>query len=316
MTSWLVLIVRFPRHPSSVRVRAWRKLQALGAVALKKSVYLLPFNPDNYEQFQWLTQEVGKGGGEARLLKVDQIENMKPAEVIRLFQDARDQEYQRLAARYRKIYDDLSRKAAARTATSRDKELRRLGRELDRARKIDFFDAPRYREVEQLRDAIESRLRPAPGEPVASSQPSPEALRGHRWVTRPRPHVDRIASAWLVKRFIDPEAEFLFVPPEQFPPDAIAFDALGAEFSHQGEDCTFETLIKRFGLRDRQLIRLAEIVHEVDLEDQKFPRDEARGIDLAIRGLLAALKDDQEVLAHGMVLFDGLYAALGDRPGQ
>lgn len=314
MISWLVLIVRFPRHPSSVRVRAWRRLRALGAVALKKSVYLLPFSPDNYEQFQWLTQEVEKARGEARLLKVDGIENMKPADVIRLFQDARDREYEHLAGRYRKLYDALDRKVATRIATSRDGELRRLGKALERLRKIDFFDAPRYREVEQLRESIESQLRTAPEEHVASGQSSPKALRGRRWVTRPRPHVDRIASAWLVKRFIDPEAEFLFAPPEEFPPDAIGFDTLGAEFSHQGEDCTFETLLKRFGLRDPQLIRLAQIVHEVDLGDQKFPRDEARGIDLAIRGLLAALKDDQQVLAHGMTLFDGLYIALGDRP--
>ena len=138
------------------------------------------------------------------------------------------------------------------------------------------------------------------------------ALRGRRWVTRPRPHVDRIASAWLIKRFVDPAAAFLFARPEEFPAEAIPFDALGAEFGHQGEDCTFETLIKRCGLRDRRLAELAEIVHEVDLRDQKYRREEARGIDLAIRGLLAALKDDQDVLAHGMTLFDGLYAALGE----
>ena len=125
--------------------------------------------------------------------------------------------------------------------------------------------------------------------------------------------MDRIGSAWLILRFIDPEAQIVFAPPEEFPEDAIPFDALGAEFGHQGEDCTFETLLKRTGLRDRRLAQLAEIVHEVDLRDQKFRRDEARGLDLAIRGLLATLKDDRDVLTHGLVLFDGLHAALGDR---
>jgi len=314
MAAWLLLIVSLPPHPSSLRVRAWRKLRALGAVALKNSVYLLPFTPENYEQFQWLTQEVQKDGGEATLLKVDRIENMKPADVIQLFQEARNRDYRQLSERYRRLLRGLERKAPGAVRAQREEELARLARELERLREIDFFDAPGYQEVKRLRETIEMRLRP-PSVSAASGPGdlSPDELKGRRWVTRPRPHVDRIASAWLIKRFIDPEAQFLFAPPEEFPPDAIPFDALGAEFGHQGEDCTFETLLKRFGLRDRRLAQLAEIVHEVDLRDQKFHREEARGIDLAIRGLLAALKDDQQVLAHGMTLFDGLYAAMSER---
>lgn len=153
------------------------------------------------------------------------------------------------------------------------------------------------------------RKRPAE-EPTRRDKPTLDlrTLRGRRWVTRPRPHVDRIASAWLIKRFIDPEATFLFAAPPQFPPDAIPFDTPGAELSHYGNDCTFETLVKRAGLRDRRLTHLAEIIHEADLRDGKFPRDEARGIDLAIRGFLAAHPDDHEVLTHGLALFEGLYA--------
>lgn len=314
MDAWLLLIVSLPPHPSSLRVRAWRKLRALGAVALKNSVYLLPFTPENYEQFQWLTQEVQKDGGEATLLKVDRIENMKPAEVIRLFQDARNRDYRRLAERHRRLLRGLDRKATGAARTRREEELVRLARELERLREIDFFDAPGYQEVKRLRETIEMRLRPASTSGAAGPGAlPPESFKGRRWVTRPRPHVDRIGSAWLIKRFIDPEAQFHFAPPEEFPADAIPFDALGAELGHQGEDCTFETLLKRFGLRDRRLAQLAEIVHEVDLKDQKFHREEARGIDLAIRGLLATLKDDQHVLAHGMTLFDGLYASMGDR---
>jgi hypothetical protein len=133
-------------------------------------------------------------------------------------------------------------------------------------------------------------------------------LRGRRWVTRLRPQVDRIASAWLIKRFIDPEAVFVFADPAEFPADAIPFDAPGAELSHEGEDCTFETLVRRARLRDRRLVRLAEIVHEADLRDGKYPHEEARGIDVAIRALLAASPDDHQVLAHGLTLFEGLYA--------
>ena len=133
-------------------------------------------------------------------------------------------------------------------------------------------------------------------------------LHGRRWVTRPRPHIDRIASAWLIRRFIDPEAQFVFAAPADFPKDAIPFDAPAVELSHQGEDCTFETLIKRARLRDRRLVRLAEVVHEADLRDGKYPHEEARGIDVAIRAMLAASPDDHQVLAQGIALFEGLYA--------
>src|SRR3990172_7582292 len=314
MQTWLLLIVSVPPEPSSLRVRVWRKLQALGAVALKNSVYLLPFTPENYEQFQWLAQEVPKSGGEATLLKVDRIENMRVDDVIRLFHKARDRGYRPLAERYRKLLPSLDRKATGATASRRDEELARLARELERLREIDFFDAPSYQEVKRLKETIEMRLHPpSAGEAPGTAEIPLDSLKGRRWVTRPRPHVDRIASAWLIKRFVDLEAEFLFAPPEEFPAEAIPFDAMGAEFGHHGEDCTFETILKRCGLRDRRLGQLAEIVHEVDLRDQKFHRDEARGLDLVIRGLLAALKDDHQILAHGLTLFDGLYATIGER---
>ncbi len=312
--AWLVLILRLPPHPSSLRVRAWRRLRAVGAVALKKSVYLLPFSPENQEHFQWLTQEVHKDGGEATLLKVDQIENMKAVDVIRLFQQARDQDYRQLADRYRTILRGLKRPARGQVARRREEELAQLAREVERIREIDFFDAPGSQEVKRLQQTIEMQLHPP--RPVGTS-PRPEtpldSLRGRRWVTRPRPHIDRIASAWLINRFIDPDAQFAFTPLEEFPADAIPFDAVGAEFGHQGEDCTFETLLKRARLSDPRLAQLAEIVHEVDLRDERFKREEARGLDLAIRGLLAMLKDDHEVLAQGMILFDGLYAAMSER---
>jgi hypothetical protein len=315
LSAWLVLMVSVPPHPSSVRVRVWRKLRAWGAVTLKKSVYILPFTADNLERCQWLSQEVQREGGEATLLKVDRIENMRPEDVVRRFQEARSQDYRDLAARYRVIAQGLERKTRRPSPARREEELARLGRDLDRVREIDFFDAAGYDEVKRLRETIEMRLHPpGPIAEAARSQVSLDTLKGRRWVTRPRPHVDRLGSAWLIKRFIDSQAEFLFARPEEFPPDAIAFDTLGAEFGHQGEDCTFETFVKKCGLSDPRLSQLAEIVHEVDLRDQKFRREEARGVDLAIRGLLATLKDDHDVLSQGLTLFDGFYATLGE-PG-
>jgi hypothetical protein len=216
--------------------------------------------------------------------------------------------YRQLATRYRKLIQALERKSAA-TSARVDRDLAQLTKDFEKLRELDFFDAPGRAEVERLREAIDMRKRPSE-KPTRPDKPTLDlrALRGRRWVTRPRPHVDRIASAWLIKRFIDPEATFLFAGPNEFPSDAIPFDTPKAELSHVGDDCTFETLIKRAGLRDRRLTHLAQIVHEADLRDGKFPRDEARGIDLALRGFLAAYPDDNDVLAHGLALFEGLYA--------
>ncbi len=317
--AWLVLILRLPPQPSSLRVRTWRRLRALGAVALKSSVYLLPAGPEHHEQFQWLAQEAQRAGGEATLLQVERVENLAPDELVRLFQAARERDYQALAESYRRLLRGLeSRTRRSGSAERAADEAARLARELQRVTAIDFFGAPARAEAERLRDAVAQRLapRPAAARGVAREGTTLTGLRGRRWVTRPRPHIDRIASAWLIRRFVDPEAEFLFAPPEKFPADAIPFDAVGAELGHQGEDCTFETLIRRAGLDDPALRGLAEVVHEADLRDGKFARAEAAGIDLAIRGLLAALPDDHAVLAHGLTLFDGLYRALerGPRP--
>ena len=304
----LLLLVGVPPTPSSLRVRVWRRLRLLGAVALKRSAYLLPDTPERYEDFQWLAQEIQRGGGDATLIRVQEIENVSAEDVIRLFQEPRDRDYRQLTVRYRKVLQSLDRKSEVTSARVHD-ELARLARDVQRIRDIDFFDAPGGAEVRRIEEAIAMRTR-RPESARHEERPTIDLtkLRGRRWVTRPRPHIDRIASAWLVKRFIDPDAQFVFAPPAEFPKDAIPFDAPGVELSHQGEDCTFETLVKRAGLRDRRLVRLAELVHEADLRDGKYPREEARGIDVAVRAFLAASPDDHQVLAHGMALFEGLYA--------
>jgi hypothetical protein len=306
--TFLLLLVGVPPHPSSLRVRVWRRLRTLGAVALKRSAYLLPDTPERYEDFQWLAQEIQRGGGEATLIRVQQIENVSAADVRRLFHEPRDLDYRLLAERYRKLLQSLDRKAAA-TSPRVQEQFAQLAKEHQRIRDVDFFAAPGGAEVRRLEEAIAMRARrPESVRREASPTLDLDTLRRRRWVTRPRPHVDRIASAWLIKRFIDPDAVFVFAPPPEFPADAIPFDAPGAELSHQGEDCTFETLVKRARLRDRRLARLAEVVHEADLRDGKYPHEEARGIDVSIRALLAASPDDHRVLEQGMALFEGLYA--------
>ena len=309
----LLLLVGVPPTPSSLRVRVWRRLRTLGAVPLKRSAYLLPDTPERYEDFTWLAQEIQRDGGDATLIRVQQIEHVPSSDVLRLFHEPRDQDYKQLAARYRKLLQSLDKKSAAKSARVHE-ELARLTKDHQRIRDIDFFDAPGGAEVRRLEEAIAMRTR-RPESVRREERPTLDLskLRGRRWVTRPRPHIDRIASAWLIKRFSDPDAQFVFAPPAEFPNDATPFDTPGVELSHQGEDCTFETLIKRARLRDRRLARLAEVVHEADLRDGKYPHEEARGIDVAVRALLAASTDDHQVLAQGMALFEGLYATTPKR---
>jgi hypothetical protein len=313
----LLLLVGLPPSPSSLRVRVWRRLRSLGAVPLKRSAHLLPDTAERYEDFQWLAQEIERDGGDATLIRVQQIENVSPAEVLRLFHEPRDRDYKQLAGRYRKLLQELER-AKSDAARARIQEgATRLAKEHQRIRDIDFFDAPGGAEVRRLEEAITMRTR----RPESPRREEPATLdltklRGRRWVTRPRPHIDRIASAWLIKRFIDPHATFIFAAPAEFPEDAVAFDTPGVELTHHGEDCTFETLIKRARLRDRRLSRLAELVHEADLRDGKYPNEEARGIDLAIRALLAASADDHQVLAQGVAMFEGLYATTSKKSRQ
>jgi hypothetical protein len=305
LQQWILLLLSLPPRPSSLRVRTWRRLRALGAVALKSGAYLLPFSPDRYEQFQWLAQEVQKDRGEATLLKVDRVENVKQAEVVRLFHEARNADYAILTDRYRKLGSGRRPRAA--------EELARLARELDRLTDIDFFDAPGRQQALRAREAAERRVTGSAKTGPPAGRLDLEAIHGRRWATRPRPHVDRLASAWFIKRFLDSAAEFVFTPPEELPADAIPFDMAGVEFGHHGDHCTFETLLERSGLRDRRLAIIAEIVHEADLRDGKFQREEARGLDLVLRGLLAAVKDDPDALAQGLILFDGLYSTIGER---
>jgi hypothetical protein len=220
----LLLLVGLPPHPSSLRVRVWRRLKSLGAVPLKRSAYLLPDTPERYEDFQWLSQEIQRAGGEATLVRVQQIENMSEADVLQIFHEPRDRDYRQLAVRYRKLLQSLDKKKGG-GARAHD-ELVKLSKDHQRIREIDFLDAPGGAEVRRLEEAITMRTRrPESPRPAPAPTLDISTLRGRQWVTRPRPHVDRIASAWLIKRFIDTAATFVFADPAAFPPDAIPFDA-------------------------------------------------------------------------------------------
>src|SRR6266545_2017760 len=285
----LVLLTTLPPTPTRHRVGVWRKLQRMGAVRLRGSAWILPEGPETTELFQWLMQEIQSFRGEATLVHVDRIEGMTEEQVRVLFHRSRGVEYQAVDHGCREILRQLDRhRTNQRGSVAKLRgRLDGLKRELDRIQGIDYLDTP------------------AGGRHRTSLPP-----RASTWVTRPRPHIDRIASAWLIKRSCDPDAKFAFADAADAARKGIPFDVLGADFGHHGEDCTFETLIRRFGIKDRRVKVIAEIVHEADLHDGKFTRTESTGLDLAISGLVASIEDDHELLERGMALFEGLYTVL------
>lgn len=315
---WLVLIYTLPPEAGSSRVRIWRKLKRLGAVSFRNSAYLLPFGEERYEIAQWLCQAIQRAEGEATLLKVERIENLSDQGVADLFRRARNEDYAELTKAghaWLERLEDLPKDKATQEAVALADELKALEKQLTEIGEIDYFHAPGRREAERTLSRCRTTLRELLGrkESMAmwESKPlEPDAFRGKTWVTRPRPHVDRIASAWMIRRFIDPQAKFTFASPPEKVKGAIPFDYPGVEFGHQGEDCTFETLLKRFGLRDRGLQTLAEIVHDADLKDAKFGRDEAKGVDMVLKGLAITKPDDQALLTQGMLIFDAMYASI------
>ena len=311
---WLTLLTTLPPTPTRHRVGVWRKLQRMGAIRLRGSAWILPENPETTELFQWLVQEIQSFRGEATLLRVDRIETMTDEAIAALFHKARSAEYQSVVHGCREILRQLDRSSGShrRPPSELRGKLDSLKRELDRVQSIDHLKAPAGERARALWETTAKRLRAAEARPRPTRGRHRGSLppRGSTWVTRPRPHIDRIGSAWLIKRFCDPEARFAFADAADAARKGIPFDVLGADFGHHGEDCTFETLVKRFGVKDPRVRAIGEIVHEADLHDGKFTRNEAIGIDLAINALVEATTDDHELLERGMALFEGLYAVL------
>jgi hypothetical protein len=301
--SWLLLLFRLPATHKTARVAIWRKLQKSGAIAIKTSTYLLPDAPPQYELFQWLAKQVTDYGGDSTLIRAQQIEGLSDAKIVGLFNAARDSDYATL--------NNAARKLAEPRAANRDKafadELEKLKKGFHAIREIDFFDAPKAHVAESQLDRLESTTRskmpPATRLQVAKFQ-------GRIWVTRPRPEIDRVACAWLIRGFIDPKATFEFATNADSIAGGIPFDYAHGEFSHHGEDCTFETLLARFALEDNALRKIGEMVHDADLEDEKFQRPECLGLDRILKGWAKRGLPDEEILIRGGNCFDGLYAFL------
>jgi hypothetical protein len=306
---WLLLIHSIPPKPSYLRVKVGRRLQGLGAVPVKNSVYVLPSGEEALEDFQWVRREIVAGRGEAWVCQARFVEGLTDAAIEALFNGARDADYAALAREARHLQETLARhrKRARGEPEHAAAVLLRLRKRQEEIRGIDFFGAEGRETVEGILSAVEAALRPSSAE-AANGPPIPP-VRGRIWVTRRDVHVDRIASAWLVRRFIDPEARFKFVAGRDYAPAAgeLRYDMFEAEFTHEGDLCTFEVLQRRFALEDPALREIAEIVHDVDLKDAKFSRPEASGLDRLIAGIAIRHGDDETRLRDGATAFEALY---------
>jgi hypothetical protein len=309
---WLLLIHQLPPSPAYLRVKTARQLQKIGAVAVKNSVYVLPNAQRSHESFVWLSKEIAAGGGEATICESSFVGGTSNESVEALFQVARSKDYRELDADVRSAAKALG-KARRITEDKRDSgsaALARFRRRLSEIAELDFFGAPGREATSSLLDSYERRVRGPLDEP-ASPQARPRAVKGAVWVTRKGVHVDRIASAWLIKRFIDRDAKLKFVAPKGHVPveGELRFDMFEAEYTHEGDSCTFEVLARRFQISDAAASAIAEVVHDIDVQDGKFRRAETPGVERLINGIALTQSDDEARIALGSKLFDALYEA-------
>jgi hypothetical protein len=309
---WLLLIHQLPAKPAYFRVKIWRRLQGLGAVAVKNAVYALPANEQTQEDFEWLLKEIVEGGGEAMVCEARLIDGLSDEAVRTLFNTARDEDYESLAKDARLLAETTSSDMASVQRSDARAKLAKLKATAQEIVAIDFFGANGRETVDGLLTMLDATLieelsmEPAQREEASSAI---ETLKGRVWVTRQGVHVDRIASAWLIRRFIDLDARFKFVRSRDYVPLAgeLRFDMFDAEFTHEGDRCTFEVLLARTSLSDPALHAISQIVHDIDLKDGKFGREETSGIAHLIAGLTMANRTDDQRMSQGGVVFDNLY---------
>lgn len=308
---WLLLIPQLPAKPAYMRVKVWRRLQTIGAAPLKNAVHALPNRTETRALFEDLHREITDNEGDALILEARLASGMSDADLRAQFDAARDADYEELVGEARTLVGGEYVGAS---------EVARLRKRLAEIAGIDFFGAHGRQGAEAAIGQAEDRARQHPNvSGPGAPELTPAELKERTWVTRRHIHVDRIASAWLIRRFIDPQATFKFVDGKGYVPEAgeLRFDMADAEFTHEGDHCTFETLLARAGLTDDPALRaLSEIVHDLDIADARFNRPEGAGVEALINGICAGTDDDIQRMAQGSGALDGLYAHFTKRRGE
>lgn len=305
---WFMLAFTLPARRASQRVEVWRKLQRYGAVPLGNSGYLLPNNPSNRERFEWLAQMIRKHAGDASVVSIQSIDNLSTAQLVTRFTESRTRDYQELIREAQRLFSVARHKRPP-------GRMGRLRQRFWEIVEIDFFGSPLQNRVKELF----ARADAMPAVAEKSPKTNPKAYLGKLWVTRPRPGIDRSASAWLIRQFIDKKARFAFAQEGGVPRDAVPFDMFQGGFGHRGADCTFETLRKEFRLHNAKVVAIGEMVHDADLNDGKFGRKEAFGVDEVLKGWARKDTTDKELLERGMEMIEGLYHSVSrvrDRIGR
>jgi hypothetical protein len=295
---WLLLIHQLPPKPDYLRAKIGRRLARIGAVTIKNTVYVLPSNEHTLEDLEWTAREIRAGGGEANVLQARFLDGLSDGDVQKRFNDARDSDYAPLI--------DEARALAKKKKTPRE-NLDALRKRAGEIVKIDFFGAPNGQTLTALLEEMIARIE---GGPAGRRLIAQRDLRGKVWVTRAGVHIDRIASAWLIRRFIDSEAKFKFVSGKSYAPSRgeIRFDMFDAEFTHEGDRCTFEVLLDASRASDRALRAIAEIVHDIDLKEERYRRAETHGVSALIDGITLAHRDDDARIDRAAGTLDDLYA--------
>lgn len=311
---WLFLLHQLPTHAAKGRVRVWRRLQQIGAVALRGSAYVLPHTPQSVEDFEWLRVEIIGLGGTAGVFEGRPVEPEVEEEMVKQFRDQRSADYEQL----RQDIRTLTRRASPRgrregVDRSVAPQVQALRKRFQKVVQGDPVGGPLREEVAHELSALEQRLMGRPAQTAVAVPSSAQLFEGRTWVTRPRPGVDRMACAWLIRAFIDPNARFVFA--ERPAPDQIAFDMYEGDFTHQGEACTFEVLVRRFRIDDALIRRIADVVHDLDLKDDKYGHPEGATVGLLVEGLRDAHADDGQALEAGMTLFAALHRGLATSGG-
>jgi hypothetical protein len=310
MPAWVVLVHRIPPRPLYFRAKIRQRLEQVGAIALKNSVYLLPQRPETVEDLQWIAQEVAAGGGESHLFTADFLDPAQHDAARARFDAARAADYEAVARSARAA---LKAARGASAAAALAAEHAKLARRLEEVGRLDFFAAAGRRPAQAALQALEARQRRGRKEDTRMLRAHPE-LRRKVWVTRPHVKVDRLASAWFIRRFVDPRARFRFADPAAPRRDGeLRFDMVGGDFTHEGDRCTLETLVRRVGLPDGGVRAIGEIVHDLDLKDEKYGRAETAGVGALVDGLVARCERDEDRIEQGLRLFDDLHEALAGR---
>ena len=311
-TEWLLLIHQIPPKPNYFRVKIWRRLQKIGAVAIKQSVYVLPDHGQAYEDLHWIVKEITEGGGTASLSRTVFHEGISNEQIESLFQSARNDEYGKIIQETQSLIKDSTESLdnSGSVVLKKKRELSRIKNKFNEIAAIDFFNASGRVAAENILMECDTLLRETRnnGIPVIKDFTK---VRGRTWVTRTGVYVDRIASAWLIRRFIDPEGQLKFVEDERYKPgsDELRFDMFAGEFSHVGDNCTFEVLVDTFELASQPITAIAEIVHNIDLKDEKYSRPEMIGVQAVFSGMAATCSGDEDRLERGFMILDELYAS-------